>query len=116
MKIINDEIVEKSIIFKKGASAKRSSKHKNGKYKNPFFRKTKEENDEFAGKSIHNNTVEKRRRFFTEEAHTNLNVLKKEYHALVKKYHPDVNADASSEEIIREIIEERSIILSNFCQ
>ena len=116
VKIINDEIVEKSIIFKKGASAKRSSKHKNGKYKNPFFRKTKEENDEFAGKSIHNNTVEKRRRFFTEEAHTNLNVLKKEYHALVKKYHPDVNADASSEEIIREIIEERSIILSNFCQ
>lgn len=49
--------------------------------------------------------------WFSASARTDLSLLKREYHILVKKYHPDNTDDPTSAEILREIMEERADIL-----
>lgn len=49
--------------------------------------------------------------WFSEEAHTDMQALRKEYRALVKEYHPDVCTLPNSTEIIQEIFNEYSEIL-----
>lgn len=115
VKIIDDEIAEKNIISKDALENNSSSKRRNAKYKNPFFKKKEGKDYSSKKEPLKDNTL-REYRFFSGEALTNINVLKKQYHTLVKKYHPDANDSAESDEIIREIIEERAMILSNFCQ
>lgn len=49
--------------------------------------------------------------WFSKEAHADMQVLRKEYRALVKEYHPDVCTLPNSTEIIQEIFNEYSEIL-----
>lgn len=115
VKIADDEVVEKNVFSDSSYTDRRNTRKKNGKYKNPFFEK-KEKKDYSANRQPVNSSENNRSSFFSHEAHTNINVLKKEYHSLVKKYHPDTGNASSNEEIMREIIEERSIILSGLSQ
>lgn len=54
--------------------------------------------------------------WFSPEARTDMQLLKKEYRALVKKYHPDVCVLSNSTEIIQEIFNEYSEVLSTIKQ
>ncbi len=49
--------------------------------------------------------------WFSKEAYQDEVQLKREYHALVKQYHPDAMGDKYSTEILKQIIEERENIL-----
>lgn len=51
--------------------------------------------------------------WFSAEAHTDINVLKKEYRLLVKTYHPDVTGNKSATSIMQQIQLERAFILEN---
>ena len=53
-------------------------------------------------------------RFFSDLACTDILVLKKEYHELIKRYHPDVTGSEKDAAIIRAVIEERAEILERF--
>lgn len=50
-------------------------------------------------------------RWFSNSAYTDLNILRKEYHALAKKYHPDNCPNQDTTPIFMDIELERSIIL-----
>lgn len=52
-------------------------------------------------------------RWFSEAALTNAGILKKEYHLLIKKYHPDETGYDSSANTLRDIIEEKDRILKS---
>ena len=52
-------------------------------------------------------------RWFSSEAMADIGVLKHEYRVLVKKYHPDSTGDRSSAEILRQIMDERALILDS---
>ncbi len=51
--------------------------------------------------------------WFSAEAHSDINVLKKEYRLLVKTYHPDVTGNKSATSIMQQIQLERATILEN---
>ncbi len=51
-------------------------------------------------------------KWFSEEAYKDPNVLKQEYRALAKKYHPDCNPNGKQEFL--EIQQERAVIMQNF--
>ena len=51
--------------------------------------------------------------WFSEEAHRDLAVLKKEYRLLVKTYHPDVTGNKSATNIMQQIQIERAEILEH---
>lgn len=53
------------------------------------------------------------RSFFSPAAHSNINILKKEYRALIKRYHPDSGGDANDVEIMLVIMNERADILES---
>jgi len=50
--------------------------------------------------------------FFSQEAHEDLGIMKKEYRALVKQYHPD-NGKSGSVKIFQQIMTERANIIEN---
>lgn len=50
-------------------------------------------------------------RWFSQDAAHDITVLKHEYHALVRKYHPDSTGDASTAAILQQIMNERAEIL-----
>ncbi len=52
-------------------------------------------------------------KWFSSEAMADISVLKHEYRVLVKKYHPDSTGDRSSAEILRQIMDERALILDS---
>ena len=50
-------------------------------------------------------------RWFSDDAALDLSTLKREYRALVKKYHPDSSGDASTAAVLQQIMNERADIL-----
>lgn len=50
--------------------------------------------------------------WFSEEAHRNLTVLKKEYRSLVKQYHPDNASEEGNSAIFQKIMSERAEIIA----
>lgn len=51
--------------------------------------------------------------WFSPEAHHNMKILREEYHALAKQYHPDLCNHIRSKEIFQEILNERADILDS---
>ena len=51
--------------------------------------------------------------WFSEDAHKNIFSLKKEYHLLAKKYHPDHCKHMKAKEIFQDILAERAEILES---
>ena len=62
----------------------------------------------------HEETIELERPFgdswFSEKAHTDVEMLKKEFRELAKKYHPDVSAEAQAADIFKEISAEYDLL------
>jgi hypothetical protein len=71
----------------------------------------KEDHSSSREKSYDNEKTASKTRWFSEAALHDGNVLKKEYHLLIKRYHPDETGDDSGLEILKEIIEEKDMIL-----
>lgn len=71
----------------------------------------KEDHSSSKEKSYDNEKTASKTRWFSEAALHDGNVLKKEYHLLIKRYHPDETGDDSGLEILKEIIEEKDMIL-----
>ena len=63
-----------------------------------------------AGSATGDEAIQKHR-FFSDKAANDIMVLKKEYHELIKRYHPDVTGSDKDAAIIRAVIEERAEIL-----
>ena len=63
-----------------------------------------------AGSAASDEAIQKHR-FFSDKAANDIMVLKKEYHELIKRYHPDVTGSDKDAAIIRAVIEERAEIL-----
>ena len=63
-----------------------------------------------AGSATSDEAIQKHR-FFSDKAANDIMVLKKEYHELIKRYHPDVTGSDKDAAIIRAVIEERAEIL-----
>ncbi len=86
-------------------------------YENPDLRaaRAKEEQEKRAkfdeARKAYEATVEDTSRFFSQAAYTDISILKKEYRALVKVYHPDVTGNRSATSIMQQIQTERAEIL-----
>lgn len=117
----NGEIVERNIIERDISLHRENTRKNSSTYENPYYKKRQEEKKKektFSEENASKNSYDNARTFkyFSNEAQNDIHILKKEYHELVKKYHPDVNDDKDSDNIIKEIFEERERIISNFCQ
>ena len=64
-----------------------------------------------AGHAKESTEAIQKHRFFSDEACSDITILKKEYHELIKRYHPDVTGSDKDAAIIRAVIEERAEIL-----
>ncbi|MBQ2576804.1 MAG: hypothetical protein II566_06000 [Lachnospiraceae bacterium] len=60
-----------------------------------------------------NFTSGRKKSWFSEAARCDLSVLKREYHSLVKKYHPDATGNGATAVLLQQIMEERARILEN---
>ena len=54
--------------------------------------------------------------WFSPQAHIDFKLLKTEYHALARKYHPDCNPHPQSKSTFQQILNERATILESFVQ
>ena len=50
--------------------------------------------------------------WFSPEAHSDINVLRTEYHNLAKTYHPDVSSLTHSTQVFQEILQEHTEIIN----
>lgn len=100
--------VEESLLRAETESRRRSEKKKRDEEQKRTRRKRSKAaaGEESAGKA-----QEIEEKWFSLRAHYDEIELKKEYHALVKRYHPDVTGADDTEETLREIMEERERIL-----
>ena len=48
--------------------------------------------------------------WFSEKAHADIEVLKKEFRGLAKKYHPDVSVETQAADIFKEISAEYDLL------
>ncbi len=84
-------------------------------YKNPWLESSSEKKEskkeKTSEKSTDNRENDIRIRFFSKDAIYDRNILRKEYHILIKQYHPDETGRDESGIILREIIEEKNMIL-----